>query len=124
METMSDMFEDDLLSVIVHWQDEHPGKTIWFIDYGEMVLALAYPVASVWPLTGASAIRRYYPEQSALIDSDDSNEDILFMLRKLSEWCLSKTEFSGMETDRPQSVVFQVDEEGFEYNIFEFMTLH
>lgn len=122
MANMAELFNDELLGVIGHWHNEHPRETVWFIDYGEMVLALAYPTSTVWPLTGASAMRRYYPMKSSVIDSPD--EDVLFMLKKLSDWAESKPEFSEMATGKMFSVVFQVDEDGFTYSIFQYQTLH
>ena len=118
------MFSDDLLSVIVHWQDEHPSENLWFIDYGPMVLALCYPQYRDWPLTKASAIRRYFPEESMMADTETDDEEILSMLDKLSKWVSKRQEFQGKGFHTKQAVVFEVEEEGFSYSIFEFRTLH
>lgn len=122
---MSDLFDDELLGVIVHWQDAHPRDTVWFIDYGSVVLAMAYPVAQVWPLTRPRAIRRYFPEESRLLDGEDDEGEFLETLQKLSDWAQAKPEFANLESSGvKQAVVFQVEEDGFDYSIFEFRTLH
>lgn len=121
---MSDLFDDELLGVVCHWQDEHPKETLWFFDYDHMIIAAAYDPAAVWPLTEAKAIRRYYPDENMLADVDD-DEDLHRMLTSLDAWAKGKEGLADMEgADVRKTVVFQIKDSGFSYSVFEFRTLH
>jgi hypothetical protein len=125
MELMSDLFGDELLGVIAHWQDEHPSSVIWFVDYDDVVLAMSYRAGNVWPLEDVEAIRLYFPDDGQYRKVDEDELVIWTMLERLTKWAKARPEFAEIEdTSCRKAAVFLVEDDGFSFSIFDHARVH
>lgn len=123
---LEDAYDERFLEVADHWSSDHPKETLLFVDYGSLVMAVAFPVGGVLD-PDPRAFRTYLPDEGAYNDLPLNDEVCQDAMQAMVKWVEKNAVDAELRVNNRQMIVFEVgspEDPEIGYGVFDLMVLH